>query len=144
MKKFFLLLAGVTAAFCASAAPQKVDFGKLPDNSQEFIQKNFPREKVKSVEMDREASWDKYTVYFNSGNQVSFEGGSGDWSQIIMKDGAVPASVIPMKIKSYAGRYYPNLSIKQISTTADGYQAGLADGTMLYFDKDGNYVKATK
>ena len=54
-----------------NAAPQKVDFGKLPKNSQEFIQKNFPGEKVKAVEMDREASWDKYTVYFNSGNQVS-------------------------------------------------------------------------
>ena len=72
-----------------NAAPQKVDFGKLPKNSQEFIQKNFPGEKVKAVEMDREASWDKYTVYFNSGNQVSFEGGSGDCSQIIMKNGSV-------------------------------------------------------
>ena len=28
--------------------------------------------------MDREASWDKYTVYFNSGDRCQFEGGSGD------------------------------------------------------------------
>ena len=88
MKKILLLIASAAIALAVNAAPQKVDFGKLPKNSQEFIQKNFPGEKVKAVEMDREASWDKYTVYFNSGNQVSFEGGSGDCSQIIMKNGS--------------------------------------------------------
>ena len=69
MKKILLLIASAAIALAVNAAPQKVDFGKLPKNSQEFIQKNFPGEKVKAVEMDREASWDKYTVYFNSGNQ---------------------------------------------------------------------------
>lgn len=101
MKKILLLMAGVAMAFAVNAAPQKVDFDKLPENSREFIQRNFPNEKVRSVEMDREASWDKYRVYFNSGDQVAFEGGSGDWSQIIMKNGSVPMSVIPMKIKAY-------------------------------------------
>lgn len=94
--------------------------------------------------MDREASWDKYTVYFNSGNQISFEGGSGDWSRIIMKNGPVPATVIPVKIKTFAGGKYPGMNIVMLETTADGYKAGLADGTFLYFDKDGNYTKATK
>ena len=75
MKKILLLIASAAIALAVNAAPQKVDFGKLPKNSQEFIQKNFPGEKVKAVEMDREAS-DKYTFYFNSGNQVSFEVGS--------------------------------------------------------------------
>ena len=107
MKKILLLIASAAIALAVNAAPQKVDFGKLPKNSQEFIQKNFPGEKVKAVEMDREASWDKYTVYFNSGNQVSFEGGSGDCSQIIMKNGSVPMSVIPAKVKTYAGNTYP-------------------------------------
>ncbi|WP_295912861.1 PepSY-like domain-containing protein [uncultured Alistipes sp.] len=144
MKKILLLVAAAVFAFAVSAAPQKVDFGKLPKNSQEFIQKNFPGEKVKSVEMDREASWDKYTVYFNSGNQVSFEGGSGDCSQIIMKNGSVPMSVIPAKVKTYAGNNYPGQRIVMVETTADGYKAGLADKTVLDFDKDGNFTKATK
>ena len=144
MKKILLLIASAAIALAVNAAPQKVDFGKLPKNSQEFIQKNFPGEKVKAVEMDREASWDKYTVYFNSGNQISFEGGSGDWSRIIMKNGPVPATVIPVKIKTFAGGKYPGMNIVMLETTADGYKAGLADGTFLYFDKDGNYTKATK
>ena len=106
MEKFFLLIASAAIALAVNAAPQKVDFGKLPKNSQEFIQKNFPGEKVKAVEMDREASWDKYTVYFNSGNQVSFEGGSGDCSQIIMKNGSVPMSVIPANARQKLRRHY--------------------------------------
>ena len=144
MKKFLLLLVCAATAFSVSAAPQKVDFGKLPKSSQEFIQKNFPKEKVKDVEMDREASWDKYTVFFNSGNQISFEGGSGNWSEIIMKNGPVPATAIPVKIKTYAGAKYPNLHIMMLATTADVYKAKLSDGTFLYFDSNGDFVKAEK
>ncbi|WP_418992094.1 PepSY-like domain-containing protein [Alistipes sp.] len=144
MKKFLLFIVAAAVGFSVDAAPQKVDFDKLPNNSQEFIQKNFTREKVKDVQMDREASWDKYTVTFNSGTQVSFEGGSGDWSKIVMKDGYVPMTVIPVKIKSYTGANYPRLGVVMIETTADGYKVKLQNGTFLDFDKDGNYVKATK
>lgn len=144
MKKILLLVAAAVFAFAVNAAPQKVDFGKLPKNSQEFIQKNFPGEKVKAVEMDREASWDKYTVYFNSGNQVSFEGGSGDCSQIIMKNGSIPMSLIPNKVRSYTSGKYPGQSVVMMETTSDGYRLRLADNTYLDFDKDGTFVKATK
>ncbi|MBP3454767.1 MAG: PepSY-like domain-containing protein [Alistipes sp.] len=144
MKRFLLFIACAATAFTANAAPQEVDFDKLPKNSQEFIQKNFPGEKTKSVEMDREASWDKYTVYFNSGNQVSFEGGTGECSQIIMKTGAVPMTVLPTKVKSYLLGKYSNLQVVSWQTTADGSKVGLSDKTWLDFDKDGNFVKATK
>ena len=144
MKKLFLSLVCAAAAFAVSAAPQKVDFDKLPKNSQEFVQKNFPGEKVKTVEMDREASWNKYTVHFNSGSQVSFEGASGDCSQIIMKEGVVPASAMPAKIRNYAGAKYPRLNVVMYETTADGYKLKLSDHTVLDFNKSGDFVKASK
>lgn len=144
MKKFLLFIISAATAFSVSAAPQKIDFDKLPNNSQEFIQKYFTREKVKTVEMDRQSTWDKYTVTFNSGNQISFEGGSGDWSKIAMKNGYVPEAVIPVKIKSFTGINYPRMPIVTIETTNDGYKVKLTDGTYLYFDKDGDYTKATK
>jgi len=144
MKKFLTLIACVATAFAVSAAPQAVDFDKLPKNSHEFVQKNFPNEKIKSVEMDRQSSWDKYTVYFNSGNQVSFEGGSGDCSQIIMKSGRIPATALPAKIKAYAAAKYPDLNIVMFQTTDDGYKVGLSDKSFIDFDKQGDFVKATK
>ncbi len=142
MKKILLFFVCAATAFAVSAAPQEVDFDKLPKKSQEFVHKNFPDEKVKSVMLDRESSWDKYTVYFNSGNQVSFEGGSGDCSQIIMKDGRVPETAIPAKIKTYVASEYPDLNVVMIQTTADGYKVGLSDKSFLDFDKNGDIVKA--
>ncbi len=144
MKKLLLFFVCAAAAVAVNAAPQEVDFDKLPKNSQEFIQKNFPNEKVKSVVMDREASWDKYTVYFNSGNQISFEGGSGNWSQIKMKNGSLPLTVIPAKIKAYAADKYPDLRTVMIQTTANGYKVGLSNNTVIDFDKDGEFVKAAQ
>ncbi len=144
MKKFVLFLVCAVAAFTVSAAPQKVDFDKMPKNSQEFVRKNFPQETIKSVEMDREASWDKYTVYFTNGSQVSFEGGSGDCSQIIMKSGRIPATALPAKIKAYAAAKYPDLNIVMFQTTDDGYKVGLSDKSFIDFDKQGDFVKATK
>lgn len=145
MKKFLLCLAcAATAVFCASAAPQEVEFTKLPANSQEFIRRNFPSEKVKSVEMDREATWNKYTVYFNSGSQVSFEGGSGDCSEIIMKNGSVPSSALPANIRTYVNNSYSGKSVTGMKTTTDGYKVYLSDKTVLNFDKNGDFVNAAK
>lgn len=144
MKRFLLFFVCAATAVSVSAALQSVDFDKLPKSSQEFVQRNFPNEKVKRVEMDREASWDKYTVYFDSGNQVSFEGGTGDCSQIIMKKGSVPMSAIPAKIKSYIGNKYPMKRIVQYDTTADGYRIGFSDNTFLNFDDNGNFKHAAK
>ena len=139
-----MLFVCAAAALSVSAAPQKVEFDKLPNSSQEFIRKNFPGEQVKSVEMDREASWDKYTVYFNSGTQVSFAGGSGDCSEIVMKSGSVPAAALSPRLRSYVTAQYPNAQVVMYQTTADGYRLGLADKTFLDFDKNGNFVKAAK
>lgn len=144
MKKFFLFVACVATALGVTAAPKEVNFDKLPQNSQEFIRRNFSSEKIKRVEMDREASWDKYTVYFNSGNQVSFEGGSGDCSQIIMKNGSIPATALPSKVRNYVAGKYPSQNITMWETTSDGYKIGLSDRTMIDFDKDGNFVKMAK
>lgn len=145
MKKFLMLFVCAIACTMLYAAPQKVAYDKLPTSSQEFLRKYFPQEKVKSVEMDREASWDKYTVYFNSGTQVSFAGGSGDCSEIIMRSGAyVPMGALPNRLNTYATSHYPRLKVVMYQTTADGYRLGLSDKSFLDFDKNGNFVKAVK
>ena len=141
MKKLLLTFVCAAAALGVCAAPEKIGFDKLPKSSQEFIQKNFPREVVKDTEMDREAAWDKYTVYFNSGSRVSFEGGKGDWSEIVMKNGAVPATVIPVRIKTYVADNYSQSMVNRLSTMKEGYKVGLTNGLTLYFDKEGKFKK---
>ena len=133
MKKLLLTFVCAAAALGVCAAPEKIGFDKLPKSSQEFIQKK--------LEGDREASWDKYTVYFNSGSRVSFEGGKGDWSEIVMKNGAVPATVIPVRIKTYVADNYSQSMVNRLSTMKEGYKVGLTNGLTLYFDKEGKFKK---
>lgn len=144
MKKFLMTFVCAAAAWCASAAPQEVEFGKLPQKSQDFIQRYFSNEKVKRVEMDRQSTWDKYTVYFTSGSEASFEGGTGDCTQIKMKEGYVPGAILPEGVKTYVGRKYPSTKITCYETTSDGYKIGLANKVSLYFDRSGDFIKATE
>lgn len=144
MKKVFLALAFAAGTFFANAAPQNVSLDKLPKNSQELLQQDFSKEAVKDIQMDRESSWDKYTVHFTSGNMISFEGGSGEWSKIDMKVGSVPTSLVPVKINSNVKNNYPGNQIKMIAKTNDGYQVKLSSGVDVYYDKDGNIAAATR
>lgn len=144
MKKVFLALAFAAGTLFATAAPQNVSLDKLPKSSQEIIQNDFSKEAIKDVQMDRESSWDKYTVHFTSGNMISFEGGSGDWSEIKMKVGAVPATLVPVKINSNVKNNYAGTQIKMIMKTNDGYQVKLSNGVDVYYDKDGNIAGAAR
>ncbi|WP_298063997.1 PepSY-like domain-containing protein [uncultured Rikenella sp.] len=144
MKKVFLALAFAAGTLFATAAPQNVSLDKLPQNSQELLKSDFSKEAVKNIHMDRESSWDKYTVYFTSGNTVSFAGGSGDWSKIDMKVGSVPSNLIPVKINSNVKNNYPGNLIKMIMKTNDGYQVKLSGGVTVMYDQDGNVAMATR
>lgn len=144
MKKMFLALAFAAGTLFATAAPQNVSLDKLPQNSQELLKSDFSKEAVKNIQMDRESSWDKYTVHFTSGNMISFEGGSGDWSKIDMKVGAVPSNLIPVKINSNVKNNYPGNTVKMIMKTNDGYQVKLSGGVTVMYDKDGNVAMATR
>lgn len=144
MKKVLLVLAFVAGSFVANAAPQNVSLDKLPKVSQELLKSDFSNEAVKNIQMDRESTWDKYTVHFTSGNAISFEGGSGDWSMIDMQSGAVPSNLIPVKINSHVKNNYPGNQIKMIMKTKDGYQVKLSGGVTVLYDKDGNVALATR
>ena len=75
-------------------------FGKMPKSAQEFVQTYFAKENVQDVELNRDDKSEKYTVSFANGNQVVFDN-SGDWTEINMKVGPVPANVVPANIKAH-------------------------------------------
>ncbi len=137
MKKI-LLLALTALTLTAVAMPHKVAFSKLPKRSQEFVERYFPAAKVISVELDRRSpSAEKYTVYFSDGNEVAFDGGSGDCSQIVMKSGSVPVDMLPAPMGEYLRANFPNEGVTMIERLNDGYRLQLANGTSLDFNKDG-------
>ena len=76
------------------------------------------------------------------GNQVVFDN-SGDWTEINMKVGPVPANVVPANIKAHVSNNYSKYQIVQMMQNDKGYQVKLSNGTDLYYDKDGNILKTS-
>ncbi len=146
MKKLLFVLACAASALTAGAAPQpqKVAYDKLPMKSQEFITKYMPAEKVEFVELNRDSSWEKYTVYFTNGNTVTFDGGSGDCTQIVFDNGNMPVAVLPTNVTNYVKTGYPQARIVMMEKIADGYRVKLSDGCELLFNEEGKFIKSSK
>ena len=72
------------------------------------------------MEMDRGASWDKYTVYFNSGTRVRSRV-AGLLRDNHEEQGTVPASTHSAALRSYVAPYGSS-QIVLYRATADGYR----------------------
>lgn len=91
--------------------------------------------------MDRKSTWDRYTVLFDNGSTIAFEGDKGTWTEILMKSGSVPATAVPAKIQAYIAKEYPGETITQLTRSQKGYVVGLSDGETIPFDQNGKPAK---
>ena len=135
---------GAALSLTVLAAPQKTTFDKLPRNSQEFVQRFFAGETIREVELNNENSWDKYTVWFDNGNHICFQGGSGDCTEIVLKQGSIPTEVLPTKAATYLHAHYRNQEIQAMKQTKEGFRVGLSNGVWIDFDKQGDFIKGNK
>ena len=142
MKKI-LLFTLCLFALTVWAMPHKVAFKKLPLRSQHFVEQYFPQAKVISVELDRRSpSAEKYSVYFADGNEIEFDGGSGDYSQIVIRQGSLPMDVLPDRVAEYLRSNYPNVGVKMVQRLNDGYRLQLDNGSAIDFSKDGRRTES--
>lgn len=135
---------GAALSLTVLAAPEKTTFDKLPQNAQEFVQRFFAGETIREVELNRENSWDKYTVWFDNGNHICFEGGTGNCTEIIMKQGSIPTGVLPETAAAYLKKHYPDQEILAMKQTKEGFRTGLSNGVWIDFDKEGDFIKGSK
>ena len=117
MKKLLFLVACLGTILTAGAAGHKVDFSELPARSQAFIGKNFPTEMVKNVEMERKDAKEHYTVLLSNGTKVMFDGTSGELTGVAVKEGSVPSSLVPSKVRTYMSNTYPKERIHKMAKT---------------------------
>ena len=141
MKKLLFLVACLGTILTAGAAGHKVDISELPPRSQAFIGKNFPTEMVKNDEMERKDAKDHYTVLLSNGTKVMFDGTSGELTGVAVKEGSVPSSLVPSKVRTYMSNTYPKERIHKMAKTDKGYRFHLSNGLILHFDAQGNFTK---
>ena len=89
---------------------------------------------------DRPVRFDKkYEVIFASSSKVEFFK-DGTWKEVDCKYSAVPEAVIPEAILRYVKTNYPGHKVVKIEKEDRGYEAKLANGMKLEFDKKFNLV----
>ena len=128
----------VTASTAFAAYNNRIDndtpitYSELPDTAKNFISKNFAKEQVTHVTLDKDIISNEYKVVFASGTKLEFDG-DGDWKELDCRYGAVPANLIPAKIADYVKSNYPNSKIVELKREHGNWEVKISGGLELTF-----------
>ena len=141
MKKMILsVLATATLAIAPAMADDvPITVHKLPAEAQKFLKENFSNNSVVSAMHDRDITDNDYTVMLDNGVKIEFDS-SGKWESIKNKNGVVPSSLIPAKIKSYVSQHYQSFGVEKIERKRYGYEVELTNDLDLRFDHNGKFL----
>ena len=135
MKRLFLTL--VTALFVAGVAAadnRPISLDRLPQKAQAFLKQHFSGQDVKLVTQNDDLVGRDYEVMLADGTKIDFSS-SGDWHEVTMRQGAVPASVVPAAIAAYVKQHYATTHIVRIERDRNNWELKLSNGLELTFDK---------
>lgn len=109
---------------------------KLPLESQQFIEQNFPDAQITRTVQEKEALRRNYTVWLDNGIILEFEK-EGKWKEIHSNGYApIPFTLIPERIRTYVADNYPARTIVEIERARNSQlQVELDNGTEILFNR---------
>lgn len=125
-------------AFSANAMADNdkpINVSQLPTTAQQMLKKHFSAKKVALAKMETGLFEKSYDVVFNNGEKVEFDR-RGNWTEINCKMSAVPAALVPAKIKQYVKSTYPGTKILQIEKDDSQYEVKLSNRLEVTFNKN--------
>ncbi|ROH98565.1 hypothetical protein EGI16_20845 [Chryseobacterium sp. G0240] len=132
----FMFIGGVVSAQDRAISPNQ-----LPKAAKSFLSAHFKGIPVTSAIEDREIyGVDEYKVYLNNGMKLEFDS-NGSWKEVDGKHHKLPYGFIPVSIKNYSTRNFPNTYITKIEKKRWSYKADLSNGLELEFDRNGNFKR---
>jgi len=110
MKKILsiLVLAIVAVQFAFAGDVITKDAKELPLNARNFINQYFSKPQISYIKIDSEFLSKKYEVTLTDRTEIDFDK-KGNWTEVDCKKGAVPAALIPVSIKDYVKKNFPNV-----------------------------------
>ncbi|WP_206607194.1 PepSY-like domain-containing protein [Chryseobacterium rhizosphaerae] len=124
-----------------SAQDRAIQVNQLPKTAKTFLALHFKGIPVSSAIEDREIyGVDEYKVYLSNGMKMEFDS-NGNWKEVDGKHQKLPYGFIPLSIRNYATRNFPNTSIVKVEKKRWSYKAELSNGLELEFDKNGNFKR---
>ncbi|MBB4036517.1 hypothetical protein GGR21_002423 [Dysgonomonas hofstadii] len=142
MKKLIILFFGLIAIQSTIKAgdDKPINFAQLPEQSQLFIKKHFDEKSIALVKMESDFFEKSYEVIFTNGNKVDFDK-KGLWKEVDCKYTELPVDIIPVQIKDYVSKNYPNIKISKIEKErGNRYEVELVNGLDLTFDSKFNLI----
>ena len=112
-----------------------IDYSELPAKAKSFINKNFAKEKVSHITLDKDIMHNEYKVIFASGTKLEFNG-DGEWREIDCRYSAVPHNLVPEKIAEHIKTHYPNSKITELKRKHSGWEVKITGGHELKFNND--------
>lgn len=129
-----LALAVAIFSIACAAEDKPVTFEQLPAAAKEFINVNYPDEKMSYAFVDDDVIRPDYTVRLANGVEITFE---HDGSlEKIETAGGVPDGVVPVQISDYVKSNYPDAVILEYEVGRKEYEVKLSNRLELKFNSN--------
>jgi len=132
MKKIIFAMSVVLISMACVAEDRPVVYEQLPAPAKEFINANYPGEKVSYIVVDDDIVKPDYTVRLANGVEIQFEN-SGALEKISARTG-VPAAVVPVQIADYVKANFPDAVVVEYEIGRRDFSVDLSNGLELRFN----------
>ena len=132
MKRMFLFVAVVLVSIACVAEDRPVTFEHLPAAAKEFINVNYPGEKISYAVVDDDIIRPDYSVRLENGVEIVFEH-DGSLEKISAR-GGVPDGVVPVQIADYVKSNYPDAKVVEYEVGRKEFEVKLTNGLELKFN----------
>ena len=144
MKKvimFFAAVSLITLLACKNYVEDKpVDFKKLPVAAQTFVNANYSGVAVLYTTKDDDVILPDYTVMLQNGVKLQFSN-AGELEGIKVREGSVPAGIVPVKIEEYVKAAYPGVVIKEYDVDKNSHEVKLSNRLEIKFNRNFQVVE---
>ena len=128
----FAFLFSVAVAVAADDKPLTRE--QLPLTAREFLDKYFAGINPSLIMRDDDVMYKDYEVVLNDGTQIDFSS-SGEWQEVSVRNGSVPAELIPEGVTRYLSQHYPDMEVRRVDRDRRTFEVELSNGLELTFDK---------
>lgn len=138
--QLFAVSLSVFLSVQANAQDQHLTVAQTPAQIKSYVSTNFPNNKMLTVKKDKELSGVDYEVKLDGDIELVFD------KNFVIKDieskTALPAQVVPQKIREAVSEKYPHNAITSWEKNRRNQKVELDNDVELYFDLNGKFIKA--
>ena len=139
MKKFLFAISAAIISLTCAADDRPINPERLPNAAKTFISTYFPETTISHAQTDDDIFRPDYTVILSNGAKIEFSH-DGSMEKVESRTG-IPEELIPVQIREYVQRQYPDAVYVEYEIDRNHYEVGLSNRLELRFNKDFNLVE---